>query len=88
MRGGIPSRADLVLERLVRRRDYPDVNGDRLGAADSGDDVVLEHAQNLRLRGKAHVADFVEEQRALVCLLEFPGAIRDRTGERALHVAE
>ena len=61
---------------------------DRLRAADARHDAVLQHAQHLRLRGEAHVADLVEEQRAAVGLLELPGAIGDRAGERALHVAE
>jgi hypothetical protein len=51
-------------------------------------DAVLQHAQHLRLRRQAHVADLVEEERSAVRLLEFPGAIRHGAGERALHVAE
>ena len=79
---------DLVLERLVRGGDHPNIHRDRLGAADPGDDVVLQHAQNLCLRVQAHVADLVEKQRSLVRLLELPGAVGNRSREGSLHVPE
>src|SRR5690606_33495580 len=46
------------------------------------------HAQHLGLRGRRHVADLVEDQRAAVGLLELARAILGGAGERALHVAE
>ena len=50
--------------------------------------VLLEHAQDLGLRVGAHVADFVEEQRAAVGLLEAADALLVGAGERALLVSE
>jgi hypothetical protein len=50
--------------------------------------VLLEHAQDLGLRVGAHVADFVEEQRATVGLLESSDALLVGAGERAFFVAE
>jgi hypothetical protein len=50
--------------------------------------VLLQHAQDLGLRVRAHVADFVEEQRAAVSLLEAADALLVRARERALLVTE
>ena len=59
-----------------------------LVAADPLEGTVLQHAQNFGLRGQAHVADFIEENRAAVALLEFADALTLRAGERAFFVAE
>ena len=48
----------------------------------------LQHAQQLDLHGQAHVADFVEEQRAALGQLEAPLAGGNGAGECALLVAE
>ena len=72
---------DLLLEILVRCSEDANVHSDRLGPADSRDDVVLKHAEHLGLRGHAHVSDLIEEQRALVRLFELSGAIGDGAGE-------
>ena len=56
--------------------------------ADALELALLQHAQQLHLQRRAHRPDFVEEQRALVRLLEPPLAVADRAGERAAHVAE
>ena len=79
---------DLVLELLVRRRQHAHVHRARLGAADARHLAVLQHAQHLGLRGERHVADFIEEERAAVRLLELAGPVLHRARERALHVAE
>ena len=50
--------------------------------------MLLQHAQDLGLRVRAHVADFVEEERAAVRLLEAADALLVGAGERALLVAE
>ena len=50
--------------------------------------ALLEHAQHLGLRLQAHVADFVEEDRAAVGLLELADLLLGGAGERALLVAE
>jgi hypothetical protein len=50
--------------------------------------AFLQRAQQLRLRARRQLAGFVEEQRALIRLLEQAGPLADGAGERALRVAE
>jgi hypothetical protein len=50
--------------------------------------ALLQHAQDLGLRGGRHVADLVEEDGAAVALLELAQALRGRAGERAALVPE
>ena len=68
--------------------DDAHVHAPRVARADRHDLAVLEHAQQLRLERRRHVADLVEEQRAAVRQLEPSLAIGGRAGERAAHVAE
>ena len=75
-------------EILVRRRDDADVHLDRPRRPEPLDLPFLQHAQDLGLRLRAHVADFVEEDRAAVGLLELADLLLGRAGERALLVAE
>ncbi len=58
------------------------------GAADAVDLALLDRAQQLGLQPRIHLADFVEQQRAAVGLLELADAPRDGAGEGALLVAE
>ena len=51
---------------------------ERARAAEALELVLLQHAQELGLRARAHVADLVEEQRAAVGLLEAADALLDR----------
>src|SRR5437867_2030926 len=81
-----------VLHRLigiaVRRREQAEVHGDGLGAADAPHHALLEHAQQLGLEVGRHLGDLVEQERALVRLLEQPHLLHRRARERALGVAE
>ena len=79
---------DFCLEVLVRRRDHAHVDVDRLRRSQPLDLAFLKHAQHFGLRLQAHVADFVEEDRAAVGLLELPDLPLGGAGERALLVAE
>ena len=65
-----PAGADQGLEVLVGRGQDPDVDRDRLRAADPLERHLLEHAQQLGLDLEVDVADLVEEERAAVGLLE------------------
>ena len=47
-----------------------------------------EHAQELGLHRRVHLADLIEEQRAAVGLAEAPGRGGDGAGEGAADVAE
>ena len=57
-------------------------------AADAPKRLLFEHAQQLRLQRRRHLADFVEEHGALVGLLEQAALLLARVGERAALVAE
>ena len=57
-------------------------------AAEPAELPLLQHAQQLHLHHRRHLADFVEEQRALLGRLDQPLLVRAGAGERALHVAE
>ena len=72
----------------VRRGDDADVDLARLGVADAVERALLEHAQDLDLQRRRHVADLVEEERAEVGGLEQAGLVGDRAGERAALVTE
>ena len=73
---------------LVGGGDDPDVDANVVLAAEARELAVLQHLQQLRLQRKAHVADLVEEHRAVVGELELAGLVLDRAGERAALEAE
>ena len=75
-------------EVAVRGRDDAHVHGNGFAAADALEGLLLEDAQQFDLRVRRQVADFVEEQSALVRLLEASDATLVRPGERAPFVAE
>ena len=78
----------IAREVAIGRGDEPDVDADRLVAAEALEFLFLQHAQEFRLQLERNVADLVEEQRAAVGQLEAADLLRDRAGERALLVAE
>ena len=61
---------DHLREVAVGRGDDAHVDLDRVRVADALELALLQHAQQLRLQRRAHRPDFVEEERALVRLLE------------------
>ena len=86
--GAEAARRDLVVEPAIGGGDDADVDAARHVLADAPHLAVLEHAQQLGLRARRQLADFVEEQRAAVGFLEEAGALADRAGEGAAGVAE
>jgi hypothetical protein len=68
--------------------NHAHVDLDHAVAAQPLELLLLQHAQHLGLRLQAHVADLVEEDRALVGLLELADLPIGGAGERALFVAE
>ena len=68
--------------------DQAHVHFDRARAAEPLEFALLQNAQQLHLRGRRNVADFIEKQRALVGQFEFSGLAGGRAGEGALFVAE
>ena len=83
-----PPRRDFGLQVLIRGRDDAHVDLERLTRPDPRYDALLQRAQHLRLRRQAHVAHFVQEQRAAVRQLELPCPVGERAGEASLHVTE
>ena len=73
---------------LLGRGDDPDIQGDRLVAAEPFDHPLLQQAQQLDLHIQAHALDLVEEQRAAVGEFELADAPLLRAGEGARLVAE
>ena len=64
------------------------VEGNRFAAAEALDFLFLQHAQELGLQRERHLGDFVEQQRAVLRLLELAGLGGARAGEGAFLVAE
>src|SRR5262249_26515322 len=79
---------DHLREIRMRGGDDAHVDLDRVGVADALELALLQHAEQLGLQRRAHRADFVEQQRALVRLLEASLAGADGARERATDVAE
>ena len=57
-------------------------------AADAGERAVLQKPQQFGLERLAHVADFVQKNRAAIGFLDAAGFLFHRAGESALFVAE
>ncbi len=81
-------RAHIGFEIAVGRGDHAHIDTDRTIAAERPEFALLQHAQQLDLKGRAGLADFVQEERAAIRLLEEANAILDRAGEGATLVAE
>ena len=80
--------ADQLFQVAVGGDDDAHVHGDGAVSADAFDLALFQHAQQLGLHGERHVADLIEEQRAVVGLLELAQVTGRRAGERSLFVAE
>src|SRR3546814_10753953 len=76
------------LEVLVGGGDHAHVDPDQLAPAHAEELVLGQHPQQPGLQRQRHVADFVEEQRAAVGLLEAADMAFGCAGERAGLVAE
>ena len=81
-------RLDARLQVLMSGGDDAHVDLDGRLTAHSIELAFRQHAQQPRLQGRRHVADFVEEQRAAVGLLEASAAQSVGAGEGTLLVAE
>src|SRR5215510_2842314 len=72
----------------VGGRNHANVHLGGVRFADSLEFALLKHPQELHLEGAAHRSDFVEEQRALMSLVQTALPVADRTRKRAFHVSE
>ncbi len=68
--------------------DDANVGAQDARAAEPHELALLEHAQQLGLDGRNHLADLVEEEHATARLLDTPRLGGHRAGERAALVAE
>ena len=78
----------LLLQVLVRGGHYPYVDCYVLVAADLGQFVLLQHAEDLGLGRKGHIAYLIEKESAAVRLLELALVLLLRPGESPLLVTE
>ncbi len=70
------------LEVAVGGRDHAHVNAHVLPSTESRKFAVLEDLQELGLKASSHLADLVEEHRAMMRELELAGLLLDGSGER------
>ena len=82
------ARGDQRFQVLVRGGDDADTGGDRRVAADPLELSLLQEPQELGLRGRGHVAHFVQKERAAVGLFELADAAAVGAGEGPAFVAE
>ena len=83
-----PAVGHHLREILVGRRDDAHRRLELFDAAEPAELPLLQHAQELHLHHRVHLADFVEKQRALLRRLDEPLLVDAGARERALHVAE
>ena len=72
---------DHVAQVAVRGGNHPDVHARGAGAAYGLEFALLEHTQELGLKFKRHVADFIKEQRATIRQRKAANMRIDGTGE-------
>jgi hypothetical protein len=76
------------LKIAIGRGDDADLGTQHARAAEPHELAFLEDAQQLRLNGRRHFPDFVEEQHAAAGLLDTTGLVGHRSCERAALVPE
>jgi hypothetical protein len=86
--GAEASFADLLAQIAVGGGDDPGAAHPLLGFADALEFAVLQHPQQLRLQVEGQLADLVEEEGAVLGVLEIAGLGLDGAGEGALGIAE
>src|SRR5260370_33049868 len=79
---------DLLFEILVCGGEHANVDAQSLAGADRFEALLFQDAQHFRLRAQAHVADFVEEERAAVGFLKLADLVLAGPRKAALHLPE
>src|ERR1039458_2349791 len=79
---------DLGLEILVGGGEDAHIHGDGGASADAFQDALLEDAENLGLGGEREIANFVEEERSAIRLLELADAGIDAGSDALLDAEE
>ena len=80
--------AGQLAQFAVGRRDDTRIGAAHLGLTEPVVLAVLQHAQELGLQVQRHLADFIQEQRAVAGFLEKPCTRLVGTGVSAARVAE
>src|SRR5438270_10581018 len=73
----------LLFQFAVRSHNYPNIDLDGLVSTNALHFALLKYAQQLGLHGQRHVADLVQKECALMCLLKFSDMPRRRSGKRS-----
>ena len=79
---------DMLAQRPVCRRHNAHIDGNRLPAANTRHFTLLEHAQQLHLRTRRHLANLVEKERAGISEFKTAQPALCGTGERSLLMPE
>src|SRR5579871_2565200 len=79
---------DRLLGILVGRSQHSDIHWGFYLASQPPDFPVFQHAQQLSLSLRRHLADLVEQERSAMCQFETTDAPFRRTRKRALLVPE
>src|SRR6185437_13264482 len=82
------SASDLLFEILVGRGNQPDINCDRVTGSHRRKTLLVECSQHLGLRLQAHIANFIEEERASVRAFEGPSLLCAGAGNGGIAVSE
>ena len=79
---------NFVFQVLVGGGNDANIDGQVVAGADRREALLLDHAQHFGLRAQAHVAHFVEEQRAAMGLFELARLVLQRAGKGSFDVPE
>ena len=79
---------NLLLQLLICRGDHAYVDGCGVSGSHALEPLLLEDSKHFGLRAQAHIAHFIQEQRAIIGLLEFADLVFAGAGEAAFHVAK
>src|SRR6267142_5296546 len=79
---------NLLIEILIGCGDDAHIHAQSFVGPDTLEALLLEDAQNFRLRAQAHIADFVQEERSAVGFLKFPRFVLGGARKTALEMSE
>src|SRR5262245_28263554 len=80
--------ADHLFEITIRSGDHARVCANSFIAANAFELLILQHAENLGLHQRCHVADFVEKKRSIIAELKLSDALTVGAREGALFMSE
>src|SRR5262249_47624688 len=77
-----------LFQLLVRSRKNTDVYFHRLLSTQAAELCVLQDVQELRLQMRTHFTDFIQQKSSLICLLELPDFVADRSCKSSPLISE